>query len=363
MAEKKTGISRELLIHPGETIADVLTEREMTQADLAILTGVSPAYINQVIKGKKGISARFALALEYAFGVPMSFWINLQANYDAERLELEKENTVTDKELEIVSQLKEVVAYLGKQGKIKVSVAKKMIVLSLREILKVRDLENLRSLAVNGSFRMSSRSNVNPYVMGAWLRLCQLQGDRESVKTKFDAGKVESLIAGIKRIMCDKSGTVYSGLKTLMAQHGIDFSIVANFKGAPVQGYISQKSDASYQMVLTIRGAYADIFWFSLFHELGHIYNGDVEANVKFIDYDKESDVEKLADAFASDKLIDANAYQAFVWENDFSLPKIQKFAQQHNIMPYIVIGRLQKEKKIPYSWYSKEKLRYKWGS
>ncbi len=83
MAAKKTGISRELIIHPGETIADVLEDRGISQAELAASTGVSPAYVSNVIAGKKDISSKFAFALEYALGVPKSFWINLQANYAA----------------------------------------------------------------------------------------------------------------------------------------------------------------------------------------------------------------------------------------------------------------------------------------
>ena len=53
MATKKIGISRDLVIHPGETIADVLEDRGITQAELAARTGVSPAYISSVISGKK----------------------------------------------------------------------------------------------------------------------------------------------------------------------------------------------------------------------------------------------------------------------------------------------------------------------
>ena len=60
MAAKKIGISRDLIIHPGETIADVLEERGITQSELASSAGVSPAYVSNVIAGKKGISANFA---------------------------------------------------------------------------------------------------------------------------------------------------------------------------------------------------------------------------------------------------------------------------------------------------------------
>ena len=99
MAAKRIGISRDLIIHPGETIADVLEERDITQAELAARTGFSSAYVSNIIAGKKDISANFAMALEYALGVPKSFWLNLQANYDAEILELNEADTVTEKNL------------------------------------------------------------------------------------------------------------------------------------------------------------------------------------------------------------------------------------------------------------------------
>ena len=53
MAAKKIGISRDLIIHPGETIADVLEERGITQSELASSAGVSPAYVSNVIAGKE----------------------------------------------------------------------------------------------------------------------------------------------------------------------------------------------------------------------------------------------------------------------------------------------------------------------
>ena len=84
MAEKRIGISRDLIIHPGETIADILDERGITQAELAARTGVTPEDISMVISGKKDISDKFEMSLEYALNVPMNCWINLQMHYDAE---------------------------------------------------------------------------------------------------------------------------------------------------------------------------------------------------------------------------------------------------------------------------------------
>ena len=81
----------EWLIHPGEIISDILEERNLTQKELAQRAGVSEAFLSEVIHGKKDISKELAMDLECALEVPRSFWLNLQANYDAEMIGLQKE--------------------------------------------------------------------------------------------------------------------------------------------------------------------------------------------------------------------------------------------------------------------------------
>ena len=79
-------MSPDLLIHPGETISELLEERRITEMDLAHKTGISEELLSDVIHGRKAISEDLAMGLEYAFGISRSFWLNLQANYDAEYL-------------------------------------------------------------------------------------------------------------------------------------------------------------------------------------------------------------------------------------------------------------------------------------
>ena len=75
-------IERDLIIHPGETIKEIILDRNMTQEELGIKINFSKEYISDVIKGKKSISDRFAKALENVFGISIEFWINLQNIYD-----------------------------------------------------------------------------------------------------------------------------------------------------------------------------------------------------------------------------------------------------------------------------------------
>lgn len=362
MAAKKMGISRDLIIHPGETIADVLEDRGITQAELASRAGVSPAYVSNVIAGKKGISANFAMGLEYALGVPKSFWLNLQANYEAELLEVNEEQTITDEERKVREDLKDIVKYLRKQGKMLIGENKDESILSLRKVLQISNITNLKEMIPTGAFRMAGNAAVNPNVLGAWIRLCQLAGNDKTISAKFEKKYTNDLIQEIKSIMCCKNAELQRDLKNVMEKYGIDFSVVKNFRGAPVHGYISQKNDGIYQMVLTIRGAFADIFWFSLFHEIGHIVNGDIGKNLKFLDYGNDYDKELAADLFASNMLLSPESYKAFIQRNDFSIEAICRYAESQHVMPYIVIGRLQKEKYLAYTMYSKYKLRYKWS-
>lgn len=364
MAAKKTGISLDLIIHPGETLAEVLEERGITQVDLAAHTGVSPAHVSNVISGKKAISPKFAMALEYALGVPKSFWINLQANYEAELLEATEEFTITEDERNACRSLSEVITFLRKIRAIPDVQRVEDTILSLRKLLQISSIYNLGVLVPEGAFRMSSKATVDPVVMGAWLRLCQITGETHRVDTRFSKDNVKALISEIKQIMITPHCDVQKELEKVMGRYGIAFSVIPNFKGAPVHGYISLKKDGSYQMTLTIRGSFADIFWFSLFHELGHIVNGDVSKCSRYIDTNEDKDARKeiAADSFASDALMDAESYCNFVRRADFSINAICRYAATQKVMPYIVIGRLQKDGHIPYSWYSDHKLRYKWA-
>ena len=117
-------------------------------------------------------------------------------------------------------------------------------------------------------------------------------------------------------------------------------------------------------MVVTIRNAYADIFWFSLFHELGHIVNGDISKASGFIDIlnDGNAAREDAADKFACDALLDPASYAEFLDGDYQSIGSIKRYAASQMVDPFVVIGRLQKEKLIPYTWYSKYKTRYKWA-
>lgn len=72
-------------IHPGEILKDeFLDEMGITQYRLAKDVNVPPRRINEIVQGKRSITADTALRLGRYFGISPQFWTNLQAHYDLE---------------------------------------------------------------------------------------------------------------------------------------------------------------------------------------------------------------------------------------------------------------------------------------
>jgi antitoxin HigA-1 len=73
-------------VHPGEILAEeYLAPLGVTQHRLAVEIAVPPRRINEIVHGKRGITADTALRLARFFGTSERFWLNLQSRYDLER--------------------------------------------------------------------------------------------------------------------------------------------------------------------------------------------------------------------------------------------------------------------------------------
>lgn len=185
MAEKRRVISPDLVIHPGETIYDLLQDRGITQKELALRAGVSEPFLSDVIHGKKDISKSLALGLQYAFDVPSSFWLNLQANYDAEILALREVESITEEERTVLANMCDVVKYLKKFSYIPDSDTQEQLILDLRKFFHVSNLAGLRKLVSMSVVRKGDKAAVNSDVLVAWLCLSEIQGGAISDAEEF----------------------------------------------------------------------------------------------------------------------------------------------------------------------------------
>lgn len=361
METKMNGLSLEFIIHPGETLKEVLENNNMLQEELAERTGFSAKHISEVVNGKKGISPKLAKSLEYVFGIPATFWINLQGIYDKEIIEFEEKNNISKNEFEIVKKIKPILQY---------AVSKKIVekfgneveaVLLTRSICGVQDLSYVEKILSNQvAYRTATKQKVDQYILYVWQRVCELIAINNTIENDYQVEVLKENLNNIKSLMFEKDPNIMiEKLKEIFAKCGIIFELVKHFTGAPVQGFIEKKNNKII-LCMTIRQSYADIFWFTLFHEIGHILNGDIEYN-KIDYYIDNEEKENEADIFAKNYLIDNEEYEKFIDKNTFTEMNIKKFAKLQNVEPFIVVGRLQKDNLLQYNMFNNLKIRYKW--
>lgn len=70
------------VLHPGEILHEELASRAISQKEFADLLEMRPSHLNEVIKGKRNISALLALKLEQQLGISAAFWMRMQVDYD-----------------------------------------------------------------------------------------------------------------------------------------------------------------------------------------------------------------------------------------------------------------------------------------
>jgi addiction module HigA family antidote len=85
-------------IHPGETLReDFLKPLGLTANRLAIELQVPVTRVNDIVRGRRAITADTALRLARYFGTTPQFWMNLQANYELEMTQDVRGNEIADR--------------------------------------------------------------------------------------------------------------------------------------------------------------------------------------------------------------------------------------------------------------------------
>jgi Zn-dependent peptidase ImmA (M78 family) len=148
-------------------------------------------------------------------------------------------------------------------------------------------------------------------------------------------------------------------MTALCAACGVAFVLVPEIKGAPVSGAAKWLTATKAMVCLNLRGKSNDRFWFTFFHEAGHVLNDSKKQTYIDVDY-KDDPREQSANHFAASLLIPDECEEDL--QGLQSYHSVEAFADQIGIAPGIVVGRLQCEGIIPYSHLNKLKVRLDWA-
>ena len=360
-------VHSDLALPPGEYLEEVIAELDMSKDELARRMGRPAAKLSAVFKGEKAITPGTALQLEKVVGVPAHIWLGLESEY---RLTLARRQSEAELErLKEESKLTTAYCYsqLAKLGAVARTTKPLVKVAELQRFFGVASLNAIPEVRrYRAAFRQGTagRHLRSPEALSAWLRLGEIEA-RKLECSGYDKKRLGGSIPALRAMTSQPPQVFEPALTSLLARAGVALVICPHFPGTRVHGATFWLSRDKAALMMTIRGAWADIFWFSLFHELGHILlHGRQEVILESDDADPAlQEREEEADRFASDFLIPPSDYRRFVAAGDFSRARIQTFAAEVGIDAGVVVGRLQHDVLLKHEWQNAMRTRYVWAT
>lgn len=90
---------RTIAVHPGEILEEILEQNQITQSDVARRLGMTQSKINEICRGKRGITPDMAMRFGRLFGQNPFFWLNLQKNWELSQLDESDYTTIVPFEM------------------------------------------------------------------------------------------------------------------------------------------------------------------------------------------------------------------------------------------------------------------------
>lgn len=345
---------------PGETIADLLEERDWTQAQLAERLGYTTKHISQLINGKAPITEDTALKLERVLGSTAVFWLNREAQYRAQLAKIEEQGLL----LSWVDWLNKLpVKDLMHQGAIpncrldaknKPGVVKDL--LAFFGVASPDDWEK-HYVGMQASFRQTRPDQCDVGAISAWLRQGEIVAEQLSCP-RYQKAKFEKAVEEIRSLTVLTPEEFLPQVHQLCWNAGVVFVLIQSIPRAHTSGVARWLNSHKALIQLSLYGKTNDKFWFNFFHEAAHILIHDNQKKDIFLDdwgqgEKLESQKEDEANQWAKEFLIPS--------KYDIDLPNLRnkeavaEFASRVGIHPAIVVGRLQHEGVIPVDWMNKE--------
>jgi len=341
---------KQLLSCPGDTIQETIESIGMTQAELAERLGRSVPKLNELIKGKAPVTRETATRLEYVLGIPADFWLKLEHEYQNELHQIKK--------LEYLEQLSNwvksfPVSTMKRWGVLPDTNDKSIIVESLLKFFRVASPAQWSSIYKDSSlaFKIALKHTVEPEAISVWLRLGEVQAEKIEVES-FDKKKLRASLPIIKNICYQAPDDWLQQLQRIFADSGVALVYIPGISKAPVYGVTRWiKSNTMPIIQVTDRHKDYNSFWFTLYHELGHIlYHGKKDIFIEGLEnIEQDNEKEKEADNFAARMLISEKEMSIIQRYPIYNLAIILKLSRELQIHPGILVSQLQREGLISY--------------
>ena len=327
--------------HPGYYLKEIVDESGLTQEDFAKRLGTTPKNLSILIKGDQSLSIDIATKLSRMLGTTITYWLNLQQAYDEKLAEIQ-----SDEELVRERQVFKLIDYKYFRDYFRLPDLPRQVdeqIKYVRQFLSVSSLVVLEeeNLAVNFRSYSEKLSKSNTVNANAMVQIAVNKTLRMEIP-KYNKRKFEKAV-DFALTQTSNHDSFYPAIRKAFGEAGVALVALPNLKNSGVNG-ASKRVNGKVMLMVNDRRHFADTFWFTLFHEIGHILNGDL--GISFAGQKEDE-----ADLYARTKLIPQEKYEAFIQSHHrFDEAAIRKFADSIDRDPGIVLGRLLTDKIVPHT-------------
>jgi len=350
-----------IAFHPGYYISEIIDDMGITQAEFATRLGTNTKTLSFLINGQTNITNDLAKKLSVMLGTSEEIWLNLQSTYDQKMIETQKKRDFdSQKTLARLIDYKFFVetAGLSETRDIREKIA------NLCSFFKVSDLRIMLKpdFLVNYRTGINNVNEKNILNSQAWVQTA-INFSQDIETEAYDSNKLKSNLPEIRSMTLLSPEEFLPRMRQIFAECGVAFVLLPNLKNSGVNGAVKWINDERVVLAMNNRRLDADIFWFSLFHEIRHVLQRKIKT--VFISYSEKEIVEVNkqleddADNFAANYLIPPAAIKKFAPSIYTSDEQIIAFAKEIGIHPGIVAGRLQHDGIIAPNRCSKLKEKY----
>lgn len=344
---------------PGDTIADILAERHLSVPEFAVRIGQTVEDANDLLEGRSTITIRTARALEEVLGASVQFWMARDFRYrdDIKRLRSADEPWLSD-------------LPLGDMIKFGWLTPTPTPSEEMAACLRFFDVPNVgawqqRYAALHQvvPFRTSMSFESRPAAVAAWLRQAEIEAQK-IVCGAWDVRRFELSLSEIRPLTRVKDpGQFLPKVRQLCAGSGVAVATVRSPNGCRASGAVFFASPEKAVLLLSFRYLSDDQFWFTFFHEAGHLILH--ASRGLFLEGVEEegmltSTEEQEANDFAARVLV-PDVYRQPLVTIAIDAHQIIRFARKIGISPGIVVGQLQHLGRIKPRQMNSLKRRYEW--
>ena len=345
---------------PGHTIISLLEQNELTLEDLAERIGRTKSITQKLLDGKHAIDVELARRLSDLFGASENFWMAREHDYRAS-IEAPEEASVNSFE-DLVSTLP--VADMRKFGWIgNVSSREEKIAESMEffGVSTIAQWQGRYENAFRGAvYRRATAYASREIATTAWLRQGEIETQADKV-AEWSPERLKGELDGFRRLTWYKSPSLFlPKLKEGLARAGVKFAIVRTPKGCSASGAVRILADDIPHIQLSFRYLSDDQFWFSLFHEIGHLLLHFDKMPILENTERKEEECEDEANEFASQVIVPM-MYLEELLGLVASKPLIIDFAKKVGVAPGLIVGQLQHAGIMGFDQMQHLKRRYRW--